>query len=275
MAEWIERVDRGTSPVILHEHVLRYAFAMPLINGSSVWVDLGCGTGAAAAEALQGAYRGRLILVDNDPTALDLAQREFHADELVSLEADLSDPAELSRVEEALSQGGPDAHRCITCFEVIEHLDNFEPLIGHLVNLAETKACTVSLSVPNDAFSGVDNPYHETVWGEASVEELRSVLPKTHVFGAQYSLSGSCIQLPEEPTRHQINVDVAADGVPSHYLLAFGPRATEVTSAAAVTQIDLDEHRAWERRREADLDYYQQWADELAGRRPADGRDGT
>jgi SAM-dependent methyltransferase len=275
MAEWIERVDRGTSPVILHEHVLRYAFALPLISGSSVWVDLGCGTGAAAAEALQGAYAGRLVLVDNDPMALDLAQREFQAGELVTLKADLSDPADLSRVEEALSHGGPDAYRCITCFEVIEHLDNFEPLIGHLVNLAETEAYTVTLSVPNDAFSGVDNPYHHTVWGEASVEELRSLLPESHVFGSQYSLSGSCIQLPEEPTRHQVTTDVNVDRVPSHFLLAFGPRATEVTSAAAVTQIDLDEHRAWERRREADLDYYQQWADELAGRSPADERDGS
>jgi 2-polyprenyl-3-methyl-5-hydroxy-6-metoxy-1,4-benzoquinol methylase len=270
MAEWIERVDRGTNPAILHEHVLRYAFALPLINGSSVWADLGCGTGTAAAEATQSAFDGRLILVDNDPKALDLARREFHARELVALEANLSDQADLSRIEEALSRGGPDGHRCITCFEVIEHLDNFEPLIGKLVNLAETKACTVALSVPNDAFSGVDNPYHETVWGEASVQELRSLLPKSHVFGAQYPLSGSCIHVAEQPMSHQIAIDAATNRVPSHYLLAFGQQATEVTSSAGVTQIDLDEHRAWERRREADLDYYQQWADELAGREAAE-----
>jgi SAM-dependent methyltransferase len=270
MAEWIERVDRGTNPTILHEHVLRYAFALPLITGSSVWADLGCGTAAAAAQAAQRGPSGRLILVDNDEQALELARREFQAYDVIALQADLADSADIDRVEEALLSGGPDEHRCITCFEVIEHLDNFEPLVSRLVELAEKGACTVALSVPNDAFSGVSNPFHETVWGEASVDELRLLLPRSQVLGAQYPLAGSCIQLDEQPARHHLTVGGTRGQVASHYLVAFGPRATEVSPVAAVTWVDLNEHRAWERRREAALDYYQQWADELANPAHAD-----
>lgn len=270
MAEWIERVDRGTNTTILNEHVLRYAFAVPLIHTSSVWADLGCGTGAAAAEAVRDTFGGRLILVDKDAEALNLARREFELGEVVALEADLANASDLRRIKETVLTGHPGGHRCITCFEVVEHLEDFEPLISQLVELAEEYACTIALSVPNDAFTGVDNPYHETVWGEASVEELRSLLPHAHVFGAQYPFTGSCIHVEEQPTHHEIGIDVATDRVPSHFLLLFGPRSTDVRSLAGVTPVDLDEQRAWERRRESDLDYYRQWAEELASREPSD-----
>src|SRR5215211_2750748 len=243
MADWIERVERGTNPVILNEHVLRYAFAMPVIRGSAAWADLGCGTGAAAAEAAEGGFGGRLILVDNDAGALAAAQQELQSGEVVAIEADLSDSADLDRIELALVKGGPDEQRCVTCFEVVE---------------------------PNDAFTGVENPFHETVWGEASVEELRSLLPEAHLAGAQYALTGSCIQLDEQPSQHRLAVDVPPGQVPSHYLLVFGPRAAEVHPGARIAAIDLDEQRAWERRREADLDYYRQSAEELAGDLRAD-----
>ena len=270
MTDWIERVERGTNPVILNEHVLRYAFAMPVIRGSAAWADLGCGTGAAAAEAAEGGFGGRLILVDNDAGALAAAQQELQSGEVVAIEADLTDSADLDRIELALVKGGPDEQRCVTCFEVVEHLDDFGPLIGRLVRLAETAGCTVCLSVPNDAFTGVENPFHETVWGEASVEELRSLLPEAHLAGAQYALTGSCIQLDEQPSQHRLAVDVPPGQVPSHYLLVFGPRAAEVHPGARIAAIDLDEQRAWERRREADLDYYRQSAEELAGDLRAD-----
>jgi SAM-dependent methyltransferase len=270
MTNWIERVERGTNPVILNEHVLRYAFAMPVIRGSAAWADLGCGTGAAATQAAEGSFGGRLILVDNDAGALAAAQRELRGAEVVAMDADLTDPADLDRIEDALVNGDPDEQRCITCFEVVEHLDDFAPLIGRLVRLAETENCTVFLSVPNDAFTGVENPFHETVWGEASVAELRSLLPEAHLACAQYALTGSCIQLDEQPAQHRLVVDVAADRVPSHYLLVFGPRAAELRPAARVDQIDRDEQRTWERQREAELDYYRQWAEELAGNLPAD-----
>jgi 2-polyprenyl-3-methyl-5-hydroxy-6-metoxy-1,4-benzoquinol methylase len=271
MTEWIERVDRGTTPAILNEHVLRYAFAMPLVRTSAAWADLGCGTGAAAAAAAEGRFGGRLILADNDAGALAAAQRELQAaGEVVAIEADLTDSADLDRLEKAIVSGDAEEHRCITCFEVVEHLDDFGPLIDRLVRLAEVANCTVCLSVPNDAFTGVENPFHETVWGEASVEELRSLLPETHVAGAQYALTGSCIQIDEQPAQHRLVVDVAPDRVPSHYLLVFGPRTAELRPAARIDQIDLDQQRTWERQREADLDYYRQWAEELAGHLPAD-----
>lgn len=265
MVEWIERVDRGTDPVIFQEHVLRYSFAAPLIQGSSLWADLGCGTGAAAADALQGRFAGRLVLVDKDAAALAAAAREFDSNEPISVEADLADTLGFGRVEDALLKNDSEGRRCITCFEVIEHLDDFGPLIGRLVELADASTCTVALSVPNDAFSGVDNPYHRTVWGEASVEELRSLLPQSQLVGFQYPLTGSSIELANA-SQQEVTVESPEERVPSHYLIVFGPRAPEVVPVAGVRRLDLDERRAWEQRLNADLDYYRQLADGLPGR---------
>ena len=119
--------------------------------------------------------------------------------------------------------------------------------------------------MPNDAFSGVENPYHRTVWGEASVEELRSLLPESHLVGFQYPLTGSSIELANA-SQQEVIVGSAGERVPSHYLIVFGPRAPEVVPVAGVTRLDLDERRAWEQRLNADLDYYRQLADGLPGR---------
>ncbi|HEX8206029.1 MAG TPA: hypothetical protein VF587_08230 [Solirubrobacteraceae bacterium] len=253
MPDWQERITRETHPEVRVEHDIRYRLAEPLILGARTWADLGCGNGVAAADVVGGMYPGRAIFVDVQQEAVDAAVAAVRAAEPGGLAADLTDRDALARVREALLEGsGP---RAITCFEVIEHLTTFVPLVEMLSELAEGGEATVLLSVPNDDFWALENPYHESMWGEGSFEELRSLLPGGTVIARQLALQGSAV-VPDGHDGEQVNVPIkpdAAGAVPTHFIAAMGPQADLLTVHAGVAQTDLDEKRRWERQREADL----------------------
>lgn len=250
MPDWYERITQETPPDILAEHDLRYALVAPLIADSALWCDLGCGNGIGAAAAL-GERRpgGRVVLVDNDAEAIAAARRELSAADAVGLTADLASPDGLARVREHV---GGDEGTVVTCFEVIEHLEDFVPLITMLAEL-EAGGATVVLSVPNDAFWNMRNPYHLAKWGEGAMAELRSVLPESHIVLHQVALSGSAV-LPEgAEERFEAGVQARASGPPTHFIVAMGAQAERVRPGAQVTQVDVVAHRSWERQREAHL----------------------
>jgi SAM-dependent methyltransferase len=257
MPDWQERITRDTNPAVRVEHDLRYRLAEPLILGARTWADLGCGNGVAAAEVLGGVYPGRAVLVDVDAGAAETAAASLRAGEAEALVADLVDREALGRVREAILAG--DAPRVVTCFEVIEHLKVFVPLVELLSELAEAGEATVLLSVPNDDFWAIDNPFHETSWGEGSFAELRSLLPGGTVVARQLALQGSAV-VPEGHDGERLSVPIQPDAegaVPTHFLAAMGPEAAALTPHAGVAQTDLDEQRAWERQRESDLAHLQ------------------
>ena len=255
MPDWQERIKRETNPAMRVEHDLRYRLAEPVILAARTWADLGCGNGVAAADALGGAFDGRAVLVDVDAKAVESAAAEVEAGEKVPLEADLADREALATVREAILAGP--APRAVTAFEVIEHLKTFVPLVELLSELAEQGEATIVLSVPNDDFWAIENPFHETMWGEGSFAELRSLLPEGAVVASQLALQGSAV-VPEGQDGKSISIPVeprAEGAVPTHFLAALGPEAKQLTAHAAVAQTDLEERRAWERQREADLAY--------------------
>jgi SAM-dependent methyltransferase len=246
--DWQERITRETEPAIRAEHDARYRLAAPLIARSELWCDLGCGTGIAAAAALeaQGGFSGRAVLVDLDEDVARGAAGELGVDDPVVFAADLSTPEGVARVAEHLGDGA-----VVTCFEVVEHLATFAPLIERLVELEEQ--VTTILSVPNDAFWAIENPHHQATWGEGAFAELETLLPQRRVLLHQVQLQGSAI-VPagsEQPVAPEATVQTH-DSVPTHFLAAFGPRAAELAPLATVAQVDLDEQRRWVRQRESD-----------------------
>lgn len=258
--EWQERITRETPPAIRIEHELRYAMAAPLVRGASTWLDLGCGAGVAAAAALGGEGPDRAVLVDASAEALAEAARDVPAGEAVTVEADLAGEAGLAAVRTAL---GAARDGVATCFEVIEHLESFVGVVELLVELATERGFTVVLSVPNDAFWPIESPWHETMWGEGSFEELRRLLPAQHVVARQVPLQGSSIVPEGTPALEPPGFVVREDAVASHFIAAFGPRCREVGARSAVAQADLAAQRRWERQREANLAFYEdriQWA---------------
>jgi hypothetical protein len=261
MPDWYERITQDTPPAIRAEHDLRYALAAPLIADASLWCDLGCGNGIAAAQALGGRRpRGGMVLVDNEPQAIAAARRELDAPDAVTLAADLSSPDDLARLREHLA--GEDG-TVVTCFEVIEHLPSFVGLVSMLSELVERGGTTVLLSVPNDAFWNMDNPYHLAAWGEGAMEELRSVLPAQHVVLHQVALGGSAVLPAGASERFEAEVQAQATGEPTHFIVALGEHAERVAGGARAIQIDTVAQRSWERQREAHLAYSEAYVAEL------------
>jgi SAM-dependent methyltransferase len=261
--DWEERITRDTHPAVRIEHDVRYRWAVPVIRDARVWCDLGCGNGVAAAAALGGSFGGRAVLVDVADEALQQAKREIQSEGTVTLLADLTVEEDLRRVREGLLEENPDGG-CVTCFEVLEHLTSFVPLVDTLVELAEHHGFTVALSVPNDAFWSIKNPFHHTMWGEGAFEELRRLLPDDHVVAGQFALQGSLARVDGGDDGQQaVEFESPASAVPTHFLVGMGPGATQLGGTAAVGEADLVEQRRWERQRESDLAVLKSLADQV------------
>jgi SAM-dependent methyltransferase len=233
MPTWQERITHETEPAIRVEHDLRYRYAGPAIAGAKLWCDLGCGNGVAAAAARPENFTGDILLVDVDAAALEAAAREVAGAR--TLQANLSDPADVAKLAAELK--GKDT--VVTCFEVIEHLETFVPLVEMLEQLKDAQ---VVMSVPNDAFWATENPHHKTMWGEGAFAELQSLLPEGHTVAPQLQINGSAIG------------EEGDDRVPTHFVATWGGAAPAAVRDAVLT--DLDAQRDWVRRREADLSFY-------------------
>lgn len=247
MPDWEERLTAASHPSLRLEHVVRYQAAQSIVLGSDVWCDLGCGTAVASEAALAG-FEGQVVLVDVVREIVDQAVRRFPG--AVGVVADLATESGRQAVREEVTSRGPG---CLTCFEVLEHIDGFAPLIAMLGDLA-TLGWTVVLSMPNDSFWTIENPYHLTTWSDSAVAELLPLLPEPHVVGLQIALSGSCVV--RDDARVNVATEVTAGNIPSQFLIAFGPRCAELSTPAAIMTTDLDSQRSWERQREADLAYF-------------------
>jgi 2-polyprenyl-3-methyl-5-hydroxy-6-metoxy-1,4-benzoquinol methylase len=271
MPDWQERLAHDTNPAIRAEHVLRYRSAVPLIATAPVWVDLGCGAGVAAVEALGASSARHAVLVDASQAAIDEAATSVPAQAVTTVQADLTDAADAARVRDAALAVGRDG--TITCFEVIEHLVSFVAVLELMVELTTDHGYTAVLSVPNDAFWTMDNPFHETMWGEGAFEELRRMLPADHRVAHQVPVVGSAIVPDGEAKDLQPPaVTVAAERVPSHFIAAFGPRAEALAPQAFAAPADLDGQRLWERQREANLAFLEAEAARLRSQDPPGAR---
>ncbi len=263
MSDWQERITRETAPSIRAEHELRYRLAAPLVAGSKGWADLGCGNGIAAAAGLGQARPEHIVLVDADSEAVASAAAELRVPGARQITGDLTDPQVLEEVGAGLEGAGE--ARVVTCFEVVEHLATFVPLLEWSTALARARTATFVLSVPNDAFWSIQNPHHQTSWGEGAFEELRRLLPPEQTLLRQVAVSGSAVADWESTARAGYELPVAVGGpeaVPTHFIAAYGPRHDELWRGAHGIQTDMLEQRRWERQRENDVAVMQKLAHE-------------
>jgi SAM-dependent methyltransferase len=253
MSDWQERITHETAPAIRAEHDLRYRAAAPLILAGDSWADLGCGNGVAAADALGERRPRHAVLVDLSEQAVEQAAATLGLPGAALRAADLTDPAALEEIGQTLLAGG--GRPLVTCFEVIEHLSTFIPLLQWAGALAREHDCTFLISVPNDEFWSIQNPHHLTSWGEGAFEELRGLLPAEQTLLRQVSVSGSALlDWDASKESHSIDVQVGGAGtVATHFLAAFGPRHGDVGRSAMAVQSEMLEQRRWERERENDI----------------------
>ena len=253
MSDWQERITRETAPAIRGEHELRYRIVAPLIAASAIWADLGCGTGLAARVALGDSRPEHAVLVDVERDVVAGAARELAVPHTRELVGDLTDPDALASIGEALLD--VEGERVVSCFEVVEHLSTFVPLLQWSGALAREGAATFAISVPNDAFWSIANPYHLTTWSEGAFEELRLLLPPERTLLRQVALTGSAlIDWDGTRERHDVTVEVGGEAaVATHFIAAFGPRHREVRHSALAAQTHMLEQRRWERQRESNI----------------------
>ncbi len=263
MSDWQERITQETAPAIRVEHELRYRLAAPLIAASGTWADLGCGNGLAAAAALGEERPARVVLVDRDPEVVTRAASELAVEDAVELPGDLTDAGMLAQIGEAITGEGRTA--VVTCFEVVEHLSTFLPLLEWSVKLAREQGVTFLLSVPNDAFWAIQNPHHVTSWSEGAFEELRRLLPAEQTLVRQVALAGSALVPWERQETHELTARAGGEGaVATHFIVAFGPGHDRLTRSAIAAQDDVLEQRRWERERESNLALLQKLTGERA-----------
>jgi SAM-dependent methyltransferase len=251
-------VTQTASPARRIEDELRYALVAPLVREAPLWVDLGCGTGVSAADGLAASAPRRAILVDTSAEMLEQAARELASIGATTLQADLASTEGTAAVRDAIgdAQGG-----VVTCFHTLAHLENFVPCVDLLVELGT--AHTVVLSVPNDAFWAIENPFHPTMWGAGAFEELRTLVPSEHVALEQVALAGSAIAPSGAGELELAPARLDAERVPAHFLLAFGPQADRIAPTAATRMADAAEERRWERERTSELAFMAARLEEL------------
>lgn len=253
-----ERISPNSLPSLVAEHESRYRFARPAVTAAGTWCDLSCGTAAGSSLALLDVLPAHVVLTDIDEFALAEATENLGGGtRITARQLDLTSTSELGSLGELLeSLPSP---LVVTCFEVIEHLPTFGPLISFLRDVGRAGA-TVVLSAPNDVFSGVQNPFHVTAWGASTVSELVQLLPEDRIIATQISLEGTAIiaeyegTIPASAPRPIVELPP-----PLAYLVAFGPLIAHLGPVAVTAVSDSLTRRVWEAHRESDANYFR-WA---------------
>ena len=151
----------------------------------------------------------------------------------------------------------------VTCFDVLDRVAAFAPLVEALLEAARERGATVVLALPNDALG--DATPTPTTWTEGALAELRGLLPEGHVAAGLYDLRGAAVVREGGSAPAEAPVEAAAE-VPVGWLVAFGAHADALGEAAAVAPVDTLEQRRWERAREADLAFFRAAAGDAAAR---------
>jgi 2-polyprenyl-3-methyl-5-hydroxy-6-metoxy-1,4-benzoquinol methylase len=259
MTLWEERISAASEELLLAEHESRYRFVRPLVASAGSWCDIGCGTAAASVRALGDVLPPDVLLVDAAQEALDSATLALTGAQ--AMRVDLTTGADVDQLRSRIFELRQPV--VVTCFEVIEHVSTLNHLIGLFAQLV-SGGVDLCLSVPNDIFTGVDNPFHVTKWGPESLAELQSVIPAQPVRANQFSLSGSMV-VPEDRSTADGPLpqpDLGAEPpAPVQQLLLYSERGVPGEANVVCTVTDNVASRAWERQREADLAYFRSRAD--------------
>jgi 2-polyprenyl-3-methyl-5-hydroxy-6-metoxy-1,4-benzoquinol methylase len=156
----VERFVPGTADgeLIEVEHLARYRWAGQLVAGRTV-LDAGCGVGYGTA-MLAGAGAREVVGLDLSADAVEAARRtapanaSFHVGDVHAL------PFDDGRFE------------LVVCFEVIEHVESQDEVIGELARVLAPGG-VLAISSPNRDVYPAGNPHH---LHEYVPEELRSAV---------------------------------------------------------------------------------------------------
>lgn len=142
-------------------HLAAYHLMEPFITGKNV-LEAGCGEGYGAA--LMARHAARVVGVDYNAPALELARARHQAANLEYRAVNLLD----------LAKQSPGEFDVVTNFQVLEHLDDPAPFLSAAAACVKPGGVLI-LTTPNRLASVSENPYHVH---EYTAPELKALLER-------------------------------------------------------------------------------------------------
>ena len=248
------------------EHMSRYMFAARLV-GDAVVLDLGCGCGYGARH-LAGSGASDVLGVDIAPEAVSFAQSRYGR------------PGLAFAVMDARSLALAKAFSVVTCFEVIEHVDDAARVLAEvsrvLVDDGVLLVSTPDKSTYVAGGVGGSNPFHVREYTRGEFEDLlRSAFPHVRLLdqiwsegimigarGAEASASSEVVDLAGEDgqfARHEPadatyfiaacgrsdRIDLLMGSVPRLFVDTGLLRYHDLKTRTRELRLDLDRRAAW------------------------------
>jgi SAM-dependent methyltransferase len=162
-----ERLEPGTSEwtAYLANHEHRYAFAaarLAHLRPPAIVLDAATGVGYGAAH-LADRCGVRIVAVDRDPHALQLARSQFQRADVEYLEDDCRTLARAGN--------GRGPYNAVVSFETIEHLPDPAPFLARVAALISAGGLLIA-STPNRTVGGGTWSYHEREYSAPEFEAL-------------------------------------------------------------------------------------------------------
>ncbi len=181
---------------MLLEHIARYYFAVPYVQGRVL--DLACGTGYGSHMLAKERKREvtEIVAVDNDEETIRYANREYHHQKIVFQTGDAADPSLPDKLG---------VFDTIVSFETIEHVADERTFMDNLYQMLKPGGMLV-LSSPFGRGRGMptSEPYHMHQLTPEEFEGLFDRYVDTHI----YYQRGVVFEVPREGIRYFIGVAV-------------------------------------------------------------------
>lgn len=200
LLEWTgERIIPKTMKMMngmLLEHIARYYFALPYINGRVL--DIACGTGYGCHLVAKDRKREvtEMIGVDIDEETIKYATHEYHHQKVTYMQGDALDP----QLPERLGM-----FDTILSFETIEHVSDEITFMDHLYQMLKPGG-TLVLSSPFGRGRGMptSEPFHVHQLTPEEFEQLFERFSKVEI----YYQRGPTFEKRREGVRYFIGVAV-------------------------------------------------------------------
>ncbi|MFM7674130.1 MAG: methyltransferase domain-containing protein [Synechococcus sp.] len=239
------------SEIAEYEHLPRYQLACQMADGKKV-LDFGCGTGYGTA--MLATRASKALGVDIDASALNWARLSHRRPNL-----------EYQRNETFMSEYGDDLFDLITCYEMIEHVNEEDQVrtINALSRLLRPDGALL-ISTPNPDITSLygANPYHLRERSRNEFLELLGGHFRHLQIVDQYALAGIFFSSNQETYSIQpLNGGDLKDAIPLAYIAICSHKPIENIGSCGYLDIKRDyistRLRAQHRLVEAQLDAYQ------------------
>jgi O-antigen biosynthesis protein len=248
---------------IRHEHLHRYAWCLPLIEGRMV-LDIACGEGYGSA--IMARHARSVVGVDISPEAVEHASKTYGG--LANLAFCVGNAAEIPLPDDSVD--------VVVSFETIEHHDRHEEMLSEIRRVLRPDGILIISSPNRTVYSELAGYHNEFHVKELNFDEFDQVLKRqfhnVSYFGQRLAVGSSIFTLFSESTSPTVDAftDTGAEVVaraasladPVYFIALAGAEGTRLSERLRSSVLfseneDLYTHHrqvaAWAKKLDADL----------------------